>query len=85
MPSAERIPRNPRQVSPDAPSGAAYLASLTDLALASGLERFGAAPAEPLARARCIMHGRVAAGLVDGMRFTYNNIDRSTEIGRAHV
>ena len=66
-------------MSPDAPSGAAYLASLTDLALASGLERFGAAPAEPLARARRIMHGRVAAGLVDGMRFTYNNIDRSTD------
>ncbi|MEY4366073.1 MAG: tRNA epoxyqueuosine(34) reductase QueG [Actinomycetota bacterium] len=71
-------------MSPDAPSGATYLEQLTDLALASGLERFGAAPAEPLERARRIMHGRVTSGLVDGMRFTYNNIDRSTDPA-AHV
>ena len=63
----------------DAPSGARYLAELTDVAVAAGLDRFGAAPAGPLLRARAEMNRRVAAGLVGDMRFTYNNIERSTD------
>ena len=79
MPSADRIPRNPKLVPADAPSGARYLAELTDVAIAAGLERFGAAPAAPLLRARAEMNRRVAAGLVNDMRFTYNNIERATD------
>ena len=63
----------------DAPSGARYLAELADVAVAAGLDRFGAAPAGPLLRARAEMNRRVAAGLVGDMRFTYNNIERSTD------
>ena len=81
MPSADRIPRNPKLVPADAPSGAGYMDELADAARAAGLEHFGAAPAAPLLRARAEMARRVAAGLVGDMRFTYNNIERATDPG----
>jgi epoxyqueuosine reductase len=79
VPSADRIPRNPREVRADAPSGQRYLESLTDTALAAGLDRIGVAPAAPLLRTRAEMARRQAAGLVNGMKFTYLNPARSTD------
>ena len=79
MPSAERIPRNPREVSPLAPSGDAYLRALTAVATDAGLDRIGVAPAVPLLRARAEMARRQDSGLVNGMAFTYLKPERSTD------
>ena len=79
MPSAERIPKNPRTVRPDAPGGAAYLRELESVAGAAGLDRIGVAPAAPLTRAREQMAARQSAGLVNGMKFTYHKPLRSTD------
>jgi epoxyqueuosine reductase len=78
VPSADRIPKNPRTVSPHAPAGAAYLGELESVAAAAGLDRIGVAPATPLTRAREQMAERVSAGLVNGMKFTYHKPMRST-------
>lgn len=43
----------------------------------------GVCDAEVLHRARAELHRRAAAGLTDGMQFTYKNPDRSTDPGRA--
>jgi epoxyqueuosine reductase len=79
VPSADRIPKNPREVRPDAPSGQAYLDTLTGIASAAGLDRIGVAPAAPLLRTRAEMARREAAGLVNGMKFTYLKPERSTD------
>ena len=79
MPSAERIPKNPRTVDPGAPGGADYLRELETVARAAGLDRIGVAPAAPLTRAREQMAARVSAGLVNGMKFTYHKPLRSTD------
>lgn len=79
MPSADRIPKNPREVRPDAPSGQAYLDTLTGIASAAGLDRIGVAPAAPMLRTRAEMARREAAGLVNGMKFTYLKPERSTD------
>jgi epoxyqueuosine reductase len=79
VPSADRIPKNPREVRPDAPSGQAYLDTLTGIASAAGLDRIGVAPAAPMLRTRAEMARREAAGLVNGMKFTYLKPERSTD------
>ena len=79
MPSADRIPRNPREVSPFAPSGAPYLRELESVAVDSGLDRVGVAAAQPLLRARAEMERRSRLGLVNGMAFTYLKPERSTD------
>ncbi len=48
-----------------------------------GLDAIGVAPARPLERARVALVERKAAGLHDGMQFTYKNPQRSTDPGRA--
>ncbi|MEY5059035.1 MAG: hypothetical protein RJA51_782, partial [Actinomycetota bacterium] len=79
MPSADRIPKNPKSVSASAPGGPAYLQELRHIATAAGLDRIGVAPAAPLTRAREQMASRVSAGLVNGMKFTYHKPERSTD------
>jgi len=79
VPSAERIPKNPRNLLPGAPGGAAYLRELESVAGAAGLDRIGVAPAAPLTRAREQMAARESAGLVNGMKFTYHKPLRSTD------
>ena len=79
MPSADRIPKNPKTVSASAPGGPAYLQELRHIATAAGLDRIGVAPAAPLTRAREQMASRVSAGLVNGMKFTYHKPERSTD------
>jgi epoxyqueuosine reductase len=49
----------------------------------AGLDAVGVAPAAVFERARRVLHERKAAGLHNGMEFTYRNPDRSTEPGRA--
>ena len=79
MPSADPIPKNPREVRPDAPSGRSYLDTLTLVAEAAGLDRIGVAAAAPLLRARAEMARRQDAGLVNGLKFTYLKPERSTD------
>ncbi len=50
---------------------------------AAGLDAVGIAPATPLVRARRVLESRKAAGLHDGMNFTYRNPARSTTPARA--
>ncbi len=78
MPSDSRVPKNPRVVRPDAPSGAAYLDTLSNLARESGLDAFGAAPAAELLRARTCIDDRIERSLVNGMKFTFLRPERST-------
>ncbi|MDQ3470341.1 MAG: tRNA epoxyqueuosine(34) reductase QueG [Actinomycetota bacterium] len=56
---------------------------LRALAAEHGIEHVGAAPATVMERARTALHERKAAGLAAGMRFTYNDPDRSTDPQRA--
>jgi epoxyqueuosine reductase len=49
----------------------------------AGLDAVGVAPAAVFERARRVLHERKAAGLHNGMEFTYRNPDRSTDPGRA--
>ena len=79
MPSADRIPKTPREVRPDAPSGQKYLDILNGVGIAAGLDRIGVAPAAPLLRTRAEMARRQAAGLVNEMKFTYLKPERSTD------
>jgi epoxyqueuosine reductase len=55
---------------------------LRQVGLDAGLHAVGVATAEVQERARALLHERKAAGLSDGMAFTYRNPDRSTEIAR---
>jgi epoxyqueuosine reductase len=57
---------------------AAYTAEVVALGRAGGLHELGIASAEPLLRARQALEERRAAGLHDGMRFTYTNPVRAT-------
>ena len=79
MPSADPIPKNPREVRLDAPSGRIYLDTLSAVAESAGLDRIGVAPAAPLLRARAEMARRQDAGLVNGLKFTYLKPERSTD------
>lgn len=62
---------------------AEYVAELAAIAAPYGIGRMGVASAEVLTRARRELHRRRAAGLHDGMHFTYKNPDRSTDPGLA--
>jgi epoxyqueuosine reductase len=53
------------------------------LGRARGLDAVGVARATPMLRARAALLARRAAGLHDGMQFTYKNPERSTDPGRA--
>jgi epoxyqueuosine reductase len=55
-----------------------YVLELVALGKEHGLERIGIAPATPMLRARQALVDRKAAGLHDGMQFTYRNPIRST-------
>ncbi len=78
MPSVSRVPKNPRTVSPSAPSGAPYLDELRRIAVAAGLDSLGAAPAAEFARARAQIDDRISRDLVNGMKFTFLRPERST-------
>ena len=78
MPSVSRVPKNPKTVSPSAPSGAAYLDDLRTVAAAAGLHGLGAAPADEFVRARAQIDDRIERDLVNGMKFTFLRPERST-------
>ncbi|MEO5900394.1 MAG: tRNA epoxyqueuosine(34) reductase QueG [Ilumatobacteraceae bacterium] len=63
----------------DAGVPAGYLGELEVIAGEAGISRTGVAPATVLRRARAELHRRAAAGLADGMQFTYRNPQRSTD------
>ncbi|MCU1502399.1 MAG: hypothetical protein JWM12_1753 [Ilumatobacteraceae bacterium] len=63
----------------DAVVGPEYVDALVALAAGAGITRAGVAPATVLTRARAELKRRAAAGLADGMQFTYRNPDRSTD------
>lgn len=61
------------------PTDEAYVGVLRDLAAEHGITHVGVAPATVLERARHALVTRRAAGLHDGMSFTYRNPIRSTD------
>ncbi|MFK8022899.1 MAG: tRNA epoxyqueuosine(34) reductase QueG [Ilumatobacter sp.] len=63
--------------------GAPPLAEIRALLAPHRIEHVGVASAEILDDARTALHERKAAGLHDGMQFTYRNPDRSTDPRRA--
>ena len=62
---------------------AAYLGRLVEIATEHGISHVGVCNAEILERARAELSRRKAAGLDDGLPFTYKNPERSTDPGRA--
>lgn len=71
---------------PDPPppvTDTAYLAELAEIARTHGVTHTGVAPAAVLSRARAAIEDRLAAGLTDGMQFTFRNPARSTDPERA--
>ena len=78
MPSADTFPRNPRTVSPSAPSGSGYWDVLRGVAAGAGLDVVGVAPVAPMLRARAALEDRIARDMVNGMRFTFLRPQRST-------
>ncbi|MDP2291467.1 MAG: tRNA epoxyqueuosine(34) reductase QueG [Actinomycetota bacterium] len=63
---------------PSPVTDAAYVAELTGLTQPFGVTHTGVASADVLTRARDAIDRRVAAGLTDGMQFTFKNPQRST-------
>ena len=63
----------------------AFVDELTGLGRSLGLDAVGIAPARVQERARHALEERKAAGLHDGMQFTYKNPTRSTDPNRAVV
>ena len=57
----------------------AYAAELAALGRQHGLDTVGVAPADPFERALGALRARRAAGLDDGMAFTYKHPERSTD------
>lgn len=84
MPLANPLPKNPKVVAVDAPSGPAYLEQLRAIGVDAGLHTLGVAPATPMHRALAQLHDRQERGLVNDMKFTYLRPERSTQPG-AHV
>ena len=84
MPLANPLPKNPKVVAGDAPSGPEYLAQLRAIGLGAGLHTVGVAPATTMHRALAQLHDRQERGLVNDMKFTYLRPERSTDPG-AHV
>ena len=82
MPSVSRVPKNPKIVAPDAPSGADYWAQLTVVGKDAGLDVLGVAPAGVMERARQQLQDRVDRNLTNGLKFTYLRPERSTHPAR---
>lgn len=78
MPSVSRVPKNPKVVSADAPSGADYFARLHQLGLTAGLDALGVAPAGVMHRARQQLQDREDRHLTNGLKFTFLRPERST-------
>ena len=78
MPSANSRVRNPRVVSPDAPSGEKYRRQILSWCREAGLDVAGIATADDLTDARTAIEDRVARGFVNGMKFTFWRPERST-------
>ena len=78
MPSVSRVPKNPKVVAPDAPSGVRYLTQLRTLGLDAGLDAIGVAPAGVMTRAREQLQDREDRHLTNGLKFTFLRPDRST-------
>jgi len=78
VPPAERRITNPKRLRPDAPGGAEYWAEIARVAHQAGLAHVGVARAETLQRAREQIQSRIDEGLVNGMKFTFLDPDRST-------
>jgi epoxyqueuosine reductase len=69
---------------PSPPSAdAAYVGQLAEIANRHGITHVGVCDADILARARAEIIRRKAAGLHDGLQFTYKNPQRSTDPQRA--
>lgn len=79
MPSVSRVPRNPKVVSPNAPSGDAYWTQLHHVGLSAGLDALGVAPATVMQRARQQLHDRIDRQLTNGLKFTFLRPERSTD------
>ena len=56
---------------------------IVEVAARHGIDHVGVAAADVLTQTRATLHERKAAGLHDGMQFTYRNPDRSTDPCRA--
>ena len=80
MPSAERIPKNPRTVLDSAPGGTAYWEELKSVAVEAGLDEVGVAPAVVLDRALDRIRDRIGRNLVNEMKFTFLRPERSTNV-----
>ncbi|MCE2735218.1 MAG: tRNA epoxyqueuosine(34) reductase QueG [Ilumatobacteraceae bacterium] len=78
MPSVSPVPKNPKVVSPDAPSGAQYFSQLHHVGLQAGLHEIGVAPAGVMHRALQQLRHREERELTNGMKFTYLRPERST-------
>lgn len=78
MPLVSRVPKNPKVVAPDAPSGAAYLEQLQRIGRDAGLDAIGVAPAGVMQRARQQLQDREDRDLTNGLKFTYLRPERST-------
>ena len=80
MRSAKSVPKNPKQVAPDAPGGEQYWHRLERCGLDAGLDAVGVARAQVLTRARQSIEQRIAADLINSMKFTFLRPERSTDI-----
>ena len=78
MPSVSRVPKNPKVVAPDAPSGPDYFNRLRQLGLDAGLDALGVAPAGVMHRARQQLQDREDRHLTNGLKFTFLRPERST-------
>lgn len=70
--------KNPKQVAANAPGGDLYWQQLHQLGLAAGLEDLGVAKVEVLDRALAHLHNRIERDLVNSMKFTFLQPERST-------
>jgi epoxyqueuosine reductase len=84
VPLANPLPKNPKVVAVDAPSGPEYLEQLRTIGIEAGLHTVGVAPATTMHRALAQLHDRQERGLVNDMKFTYLRPERSTNPG-THV
>jgi epoxyqueuosine reductase len=75
---AKSVPKNPKVVAANAPSGEQYWESLQSLGRDAGLDALGVARADVLDRARAQIHDRIDRDLVNSMKFTFLRPERST-------
>lgn len=75
---AKSVPKNPKVVATNAPSGASYWQTLHRIGTEAGLDAIGVGRAEILERARENIHDRIERDLVNAMKFTFLRPERST-------